>query len=75
MFGSSDAWKRWEDEKKAYDEQWERERARDDAPAAYKPPKSPGMFGSADAWKRYEGEKKAYDEQWDREKAKQDYRR
>lgn len=54
-----------ESARRAYDEQWERERATEDhAAGQYRPP----------PWAK-EGERRAYDEQWEIEKAKSDYRK
>ena len=51
--------------KRAYDQQWEREKAAENFGARkYDPPN----------WKK-EADKRAYDQQWEREKAKRDYRK
>ena len=56
------SWKN-EDDRRAYDEQWEREKATENyVERTYDPP----------SWKK-EDDRRAYDEQWERERAKRDY--
>jgi len=64
------------DERKEYDKQWERERAKDDfADNNYKPPSSPGWLDSEETADKKWEERDAYDKQWERERAKDDYRK
>ena len=58
------SWKK-ENDRRAYDGQWEREKAVENfAGRKYDPP----------SWEK-ESDRRAYDGQWEREKAKRDYRK